>query len=44
MTPAEIWVLFDANKPEQINGVDLDDYERMLERRAELEQQGIEVI
>ena len=44
MTPAEVSSILDANRPTHINGIHEDDYDNMLQRRAELEQQGIEVL
>jgi hypothetical protein len=44
MTPAEVSIIIEANRPTHINGIPEDDYENMLRRRHELEQQGIEVL
>lgn len=44
MTPAEVFLIIDANRPKEINGIPEEDFERMLERREELEAQGIKVL
>lgn len=44
MTPAEVNILLEANAPEKINGIHSADYDRMVERRAELAAQGYEVL
>jgi len=44
MTPAEVSLILESKRPTHINGIPEDDYERMLQRRHELEQQGIEVL
>lgn len=44
MTPAEVGLLVEFNRPKFIGGIHEDDIERMDQRRAELEAQGIKVL
>lgn len=44
MTPAEVSIILDANRPTHINGIHEDDYENIMMRRQELMAQGIEVL
>jgi len=44
MTPAEVGLILEAHRPKVINGIHEDDYDSMLQRRRELEKQGIKVL
>ena len=44
MTPYEVNLILDMNRPTHINGIPEDDFDSMLERRQKLIEQGIEVI
>jgi hypothetical protein len=43
MTPNEVSSLIEFNRPKYINGIHEDDYDKMLDRREELEAQGYKV-
>ena len=44
MTPAEVGLILEAHRPKVINGIHEDDLDSMLQRRRELEKQGIKVL
>ena len=44
MTPAEVGLILEAHRPKVIHGIHEDDYDNMLQRRRELEKQGIKVL
>lgn len=44
MTPAEIALVLDSKRPKTIGGIHEDDLADMMQRRHELEQQGIKVL
>ena len=44
MTPAEVGLILEAHRPKVINGIHEDDFDNMLQRRRELEKQGIKVL
>ena len=44
MTPAEVGWILEAHRPKVINGIHEDDFDNMLQRRRELEKQGIKVL
>lgn len=44
MTPAEVGLILEAHRPKVINGIHEDDYDSMIQRRRELEKQGIKVL
>ena len=44
MTPAEVGLILEAHRPKVINGIPEDDFDSMLQRRRELEKQGIKVL
>lgn len=45
MTPSEVWLFIDAKTPEKRYGnMSQSSYDRLLERREELEAQGVKVM
>ena len=44
MTPNEVGAVLNAHAPTHINGIRIEDYERMLDRCDELEAQGVRVL
>jgi len=44
MTPAEVGLILEAHRPKIIHGIHEDDFDSMLQRRRELEKQGIKVL
>ena len=44
MTPAEVGLILEAHRPKVIHGIHEDDFDSMLQRRRELEKQGIKVL
>tara|TARA_R110000787_G_scaffold286258_2_gene403882 strand:- start:228 stop:401 length:174 start_codon:yes stop_codon:yes gene_type:complete len=44
MTPAEVNRVIDNKRPDHVNGIPNDDYQRMMDKREELESQGIKVL
>jgi hypothetical protein len=44
MTPAEAFNLLELNRPKHINGIPEEDYHSMMDRREELEAQGVNVL
>lgn len=44
MSPAEVALIIDAKRPREINGIHENDYARMMERRQELIEQGLDVL
>ena len=44
MTPTEVNRIIDSNRPKHVNGIPEDDFQNMIDRREELESQGIKVL
>ena len=44
MTPSEVCRIIDVKSPKTVNGIAVDDIDNMLDRREELEAQGIKVL
>jgi hypothetical protein len=44
LSPVELMVILEDKRPKEIGGIHEDDYYRMIERRKELESQGIKVL
>lgn len=44
MTPAEVGLIFDSKRPKHTGGIHEDDIADMINRRAELEAQGLKVL
>ena len=44
MTPAEVGIYLESNRPKHVGGIHEDDIDKMLERRHELESQGVKVL
>ena len=44
MTPAEVGLILEAHRPKMIHGIHEDDFDNMVKRRADLEQQGYKVL
>tara|TARA_R110002096_G_scaffold333246_1_gene527238 strand:- start:239 stop:373 length:135 start_codon:yes stop_codon:yes gene_type:complete len=44
MTPAEVNRMIDSKRPSHVNGIPNDDFDRMIEKREEMEFQGIKVL
>lgn len=44
MTPAEVNRIIDNKRPKHVNGIPEDDFQDMIDRREELELQGIKVL
>lgn len=44
MTPAEVSLVLDSKRPKTIGGIHEDDLSDIMQRRHELEQQGIKVL
>ena len=43
MTPREVFAVLDSKRPKYIGGIHEDGIDRIMERRAELEAEGIKV-
>jgi len=44
MTPSEIGIIVESKRPKTVGKVSEDDYDHLMDRRAELEAQGIKVL
>ena len=44
MTPAEVGVIVDAKRPKIVDGVHENDYDRIMERREKLLNEGVNVL